>query len=101
MLPVPSQAGAHLEDEHSYAGPQMCKPANTVSVDTVVGKKSVLTASKFPAVFLCSICGQDCKEDPSSLSQHRIDPLHDDVSHQNNPRRTLHCGSIAGCSIAC
>ena len=51
MIPVPSRAGAHLEDEHAYAGQQMCKPANTVSVGTVVGKKSVLTASKLPAVF--------------------------------------------------
>ena len=74
MIHVPSQAGAHLEDEHAYAGPQMCKPANTVSVGTVVGKKSVLTASKLPAVFLCGICGQDCKEQfPSSLSQHSIE----------------------------
>ena len=31
----------------------------------------------------------------------RIDPLHDDVSHHNNPRRALHCGSTAGFSIAC
>ena len=30
-----------------------------------------------------------------------IDPLHDDVSHHNNPRRALHCGSTAGFSIAC
>ena len=97
FIPVPSEAGAHLEDEHAYAGPQMCKIANTVSMDTVIHrKKSVLMAYKLPAVFLCGICGVDCKEDPSSLSQHRIDPLHDDVSHQNNPRRALHCGSIAG-----
>ena len=73
MLPVPSRAGAHLEDEHAYAGPRMCKPANTVSMGTVVGKKRVLTASKLPAVFLCGICGLDCKEGPSSLSQRSIE----------------------------
>ena len=25
-----------------------------------------------------------------------IDPLHDDVRHQNNPRRALHCGRFSG-----
>ena len=68
FIPVPSEAGGHLEDEHAYAGPQMCKIANTVSMDTVMHrKKSVLTASELPAVFLCGICGVNCSEDPSSL----------------------------------
>ena len=70
FIPVPSEAGAHLEDEHAYAGQQMCKIANTVSMDTVIHrKKSVLTASKLPAVFLCGICGVDCSEDPSQCSR--------------------------------
>ena len=30
-----------------------------------------------------------------------IDPLHDDVSHQNNPRRALHCRSFQGSLIVC
>ena len=35
-----------------------------MSMDTVVHrKKSVLAASKLPAVFLCRICGLDCTEE--------------------------------------
>ena len=68
------QAGAHLEGEHADAGSQKFKHANTVSVDTVVRrKKSVLTASKLPSVFLCGICALDFTEVPSSLWQHSID----------------------------
>ena len=81
MIPTPSQAGAHLEGEHAYAGAhlegehayagsQRCKPTNNLSMDTIVHrKKSVLTASKLPAVFLCGISGLDC----NTLSQHSME----------------------------
>ena len=53
-----SYAGSHLEGEHAYAGSQRSKPTNTLSMNTIVHrKKSVLTASKLLAVFLCGICG--------------------------------------------